>query len=622
MHTALWPRKVLMLFTLVSVIVLATPATPAHAATSTWDGGGASDLWSDALNWDADVVPSPGNEIIIPSGSSDVHVDTDVTVDGDLELSNSPNALIVDAGSTLTINGDVSFVALGTMGTLTNHGTIDGTGRFIGDLDNTAGGTIEDIRIELKTHAENHGILNGVQLDFGNAGGYVYRNFGSIIDSDVRVKDVYFAVHPELINEPAGTITGGILGAGGAPSGIYRNFGTVTNHGTITGSAIVDVYDTLDNLSTGSIDNTGGTFTLRCETSRGWYGQFSNDGSFIGDPLEGDCLAWDGGGGTTSWSDPANWNIDRVPLSSDRFIVIPGDPSADITVHLDADHTSSATFPSVSIRGVSATDTTLIVDATRTLTLVGSLSRLDIREGTLINRGTVLAEGRVFLGFVSIFDPGVLENEGTLTLEADTFIRDTSALHNTGTITNDGAITNDGTITNACGATIGGIGTIEGNEVIDEEPCDGDGDGFSTAEGDCDDGDPGIHPGATEVLNGVDDDCDGVVDGFLDIDIIPGSDVNPVNLRSKGVIPVAVLGSGAIEVGDIEIASLSFGSGGALMAHGGHIEDVNDDGIDDLVAHFRTADTGLESGDSSGCLTWSTGVSNFEACDVVKTVGK
>jgi hypothetical protein len=39
---------------------------------------------------------------------------------------------------------------------------------------------------------------------------------------------------------------------------------------------------------------------------------------------------------------------------------------------------------------------------------------------------------------------------------------------------------------------------------------DVDGDGFSDA--DCDDGDPTVHPGAPELADGVDNDCDGIVD--------------------------------------------------------------------------------------------------------------
>jgi hypothetical protein len=48
-------------------------------------------------------------------------------------------------------------------------------------------------------------------------------------------------------------------------------------------------------------------------------------------------------------------------------------------------------------------------------------------------------------------------------------------------------------------------------------PCDADGDGISAAAGDCDDGDSSVHPLARDRCNGVDDDCDGVVDGPVDL---------------------------------------------------------------------------------------------------------
>jgi hypothetical protein len=47
---------------------------------------------------------------------------------------------------------------------------------------------------------------------------------------------------------------------------------------------------------------------------------------------------------------------------------------------------------------------------------------------------------------------------------------------------------------------------------------DADGDGFTVCAGDCDDAAPGVHPGATEACNGLDDDCNGLVDDGFDAD--------------------------------------------------------------------------------------------------------
>ena len=40
----------------------------------------------------------------------------------------------------------------------------------------------------------------------------------------------------------------------------------------------------------------------------------------------------------------------------------------------------------------------------------------------------------------------------------------------------------------------------------------------------------------------------------VDVDIKPGSCPNPLNVASKGVLPVAILGSGDFDVTDIDIA--------------------------------------------------------------------
>ncbi len=60
-----------------------------------------------------------------------------------------------------------------------------------------------------------------------------------------------------------------------------------------------------------------------------------------------------------------------------------------------------------------------------------------------------------------------------------------------------------------------GFGT---DTVQDDTPC-GQPDGFVTAHGDCDDGDPARNPGEDEICNDVDDDCDDLVD-TLDPDAV------------------------------------------------------------------------------------------------------
>jgi N-acetylneuraminic acid mutarotase len=45
--------------------------------------------------------------------------------------------------------------------------------------------------------------------------------------------------------------------------------------------------------------------------------------------------------------------------------------------------------------------------------------------------------------------------------------------------------------------------------------ADNDGDGYRACEGDCDDANPSVHPGAVEVCNGIDDNCNGAIDEGL-----------------------------------------------------------------------------------------------------------
>jgi len=99
----------------------------------------------------------------------------------------------------------------------------------------------------------------------------------------------------------------------------------------------------------------------------------------------------------------------------------------------------------------------------------------------------------------------------------------------------------------------------------------------------------------------------------LEIDIKPGSDENPINPNSNGVIPVAVLQTDEFDPTS-ENVNYRFGAtdvvkngDGARPAHGGHVKDVDGDGNDDLLLHFPTEATGFTSDEEEGHLHWEKG---------------
>ncbi len=107
------------------------------------------------------------------------------------------------------------------------------------------------------------------------------------------------------------------------------------------------------------------------------------------------------------------------------------------------------------------------------------------------------------------------------------------------------------------------------------------------------------------------------------IDIKPGSDTNPINPKSKGVIPVAILTTDDFDATTVDPLSVQFGPDGATKAHGnGHIADSDGDGDLDLVFHFKTQETGIQCSDTQASLTGETfGGQMIEGTDSINAVG-
>lgn len=108
------------------------------------------------------------------------------------------------------------------------------------------------------------------------------------------------------------------------------------------------------------------------------------------------------------------------------------------------------------------------------------------------------------------------------------------------------------------------------------------------------------------------------------IDIKPGSTDNPINLSSRGAIPVAILSADGFDATTVEASTVCFGDDNnpsqrdCTAAHGGHTEDVNADGRPDLVLQFETQETGIDPGDTTACLTGKTlaGI-DIQGCDTI-----
>jgi hypothetical protein len=84
------------------------------------------------------------------------------------------------------------------------------------------------------------------------------------------------------------------------------------------------------------------------------------------------------------------------------------------------------------------------------------------------------------------------------------------------------------------------------------------------------------------------------------IDIKPGSFPNSINLRSKGVVPVAILASSAFNVFDVDVYTVKFaGASPDKFAY----EDVNSDGLVDLVLHFPIGQLQLAPTSTQATLT-------------------
>lgn len=181
-------------------------------------------------------------------------------------------------------------------------------------------------------------------------------------------------------------------------------------------------------------------------------------------------ISWDGGAGTTSWQDAANWTGDHVPGTSDHVCI----GQSGVTVQLSSNVASVQSVEAVTGASLQVNGGTLTLNST---TIASSIAALSFSSGRIDGAGNLaIKPGGSFswTGRDSIAGPGAITIAGTASFSMDTSGANASlgrALtlqpSSTGTITGDGVwfAAAGGSVSNAGTLTISGNSRFEGLSV-------------------------------------------------------------------------------------------------------------------------------------------------------------
>lgn len=83
----------------------------------------------------------------------------------------------------------------------------------------------------------------------------------------------------------------------------------------------------------------------------------------------------------------------------------------------------------------------------------------------------------------------------------------------------------------------------------------------------------------------------------IDVDVKPGDDFNYINPRSQGKTPIAILSTASFDAGTVDPTTITVAGASVSLRRNGttasSMEDVNGDGLLDLVVHVNTQDLQL-----------------------------
>ncbi len=254
--------------------ILSGPASSSinvKGAVKTWDGGGGSNNWSDANNWNPNGVPTSSNDVTL-TGSITVNINVPALAK-DFLINDAGTTVTILSGNSLTVNGNLSQ-SEGLFKTETGFPAVSGTSSLSGGtFEYSATGGTQNIESQSYYHLTVSG--GGTK----SAAGTVIINGDLSVAASTVLDDNGF----QIIGNASGSVTiasGGVISLGNASTATEfpTNFisGNVILNSTSTVIFSSDQPQNINALNYGNLSSTGsGSRTLPAGQTVGISGTFA-----------------------------------------------------------------------------------------------------------------------------------------------------------------------------------------------------------------------------------------------------------------------------------------------------------------------------------------------------------